>query len=483
MFPILLMSIMPALFGGTPDASPSNLVAQLGSARYAERESAAKKLLELGPDALNALRDARESKDAEVRTRANALLDKIESSLVIRPTMVRLDFDDQPIQEVVKTLADRGGLPLQLANEYHPMWKGVKLTLKDDRPVPFWDALDRLRKAGELSFNTNISIQNGLGPARTGVQLFKANVQGGFPQPICNSGPFRVSFGGADHNRSINFDNQQNQAQNQLMPQAMMPRRVIGGRVVEQGNGDPNSHRALVTDNFSFRIQVLAEPRLIVAQNGQLKLIEATDNAGHSLIPPGASNGNVVRHAAYYGYNPGNTTLQLAGQLTYPEHPGNTIKTLRGSVPVTVSSRKLDPVVITLKDAEGKTFRAGESTVIIHKANKPNPNPGQQGLFIDLTLRTAGAPRQNMGNNNFGFQQQQQQTVNPQTQIELLDAQGKAVNWYVQSSSGPPSDWRVGICIMPQGGNNNVQPAELRFFELVRGETEAAFEFHDIPLP
>ncbi|GAC1337843.1 MAG: hypothetical protein NVSMB14_04910 [Isosphaeraceae bacterium] len=479
MFPILLMSIMPVFFGGTPDASPSNLVVQLGSARYAERESAAKKLLELGPEALDALRDARESKDPEVRTRANALLDKIESSLVIRPTMVRLDFDDQPIQEVVKALADRGGLPLQLANEFHPMWKGVKLTLKDDRPVPFWEALDRLRKAGELGFNTNISIQNGNGPARTGVQLFKANVEGGYPQPICNSGPFRVSFGGADHNRSINFDNQ-NQAPNQVWPQAaMMPRRVIGGRVVEQGIGNPNAHRSLVTDNFSFRLQVLAEPRLMVAQNGQLKLIEATDDAGNSLMPPGATNGNVVRHAAYYGYNPGNTILQLAGPLTYPEHPGKTIKTLRGSVPVTVSSRKLDPVVITLKDAEGKTFRAGESTVIVHKANKPNPNPGQQGLYIDLTLRTPNAPRQNMGNNNFGFQQ----NVNPQSQIEILDAQGKAINWYVQSSSGPPSDWRVGICVMPQGGNNNVQPAELRFFELVRGETEATFEFHDIPLP
>ena len=445
-------------------------------ARYAERESAAKKLLELGPEAVSALREARDAKDPEVRTRANALLDKIESTLVIRPTLVRLDFDNQPIREVVKALADRAGLPLQLFNEFHPMWNGVKLTLKDDRPVPFWEALDRLRKEGELDFNANFMVQNGTGPPRAGVQLGKEIDDGLPPQPISNNGPFRVSFVGADLHRSINFDKQNQFQQNQFVQQ---PRRGFGGRVVEGGIGNSNAHRNLVTNTFTFQLKVNAEPRLMIAQSGQLKLLEALDDAGNSLIPPGATNGNIVRHAAYYGYNGGNSMLQLGGQLTYPEHLGKTIKTLRGTVPIAVSSRKLDPVVIPLAEAEGKTYRVGESSIVVHKANKPNPNPGQQGLFIDLTLRTS-SPRQNVGNNNMGFQQQ---GVNPQSQIEIVDAQGHAINWYVQTSSGPPSDWRVGLCVMPQPGVNKPQPAELRFFELVHGETEAAFEFHDILLP
>lgn len=476
--------VLPATVGEASETGPTNLVAQLGSPRYAERESAAKKLLDLGPEAIDALREARDAKDPEVRSRANALLDKIESTLVIRPTAIRLDFDDQPIRDVVKTLADRAGLPIQLVDEFHPMWNGVKVTLKNDRPLPLWDALDRLRKTAELDFNVNFMVQNGNGAPRSGIQLVKANPVAGYRQPISNSGPFRVSFGGADHTRSINFDGQ-NQVQNPMqVPQPVFGRRVIGGRLAAPGMGNPNDHRPLITDNFSFRLQVIAEPRLMIAQSGQLKLIEAVDDLGHSLLPTTGNNGNGVRHAAYYGYgyNGGNATIQLVGQLSYPERSGKTIKTLRGTVPITVTSRKRDPLVIKMADAEGKTFRAGESTVIIHKANKPNPNPGQQGLYFDLTLRSSAARQHVARNNNFGFQH----TMNPQTQLELLDAQGRTLNWYMQSSSGPPSDWRLGICVVSHGQpgvNVNVQVAELRFYELVRGETDASFDFHDVPLP
>src|SRR6516165_9398580 len=60
----------------TPD--PSELVARLGSPRYVEREEAAGALERLGRLAIPALRAAREARDAEIRTRAAALFNKIE---------------------------------------------------------------------------------------------------------------------------------------------------------------------------------------------------------------------------------------------------------------------------------------------------------------------------------------------------------------------------------------------------------------------
>src|SRR3954469_13025186 len=60
---------------GTPELKQATeLVKQLGHARYAVREAAAKKLLELGPAAVPALTAGTESPDEEVRNRSRALL-------------------------------------------------------------------------------------------------------------------------------------------------------------------------------------------------------------------------------------------------------------------------------------------------------------------------------------------------------------------------------------------------------------------------
>ena len=42
--------------------------------------------------------------------RAAALIAKIEGALLTQPTLIRLDFDDQPLTEVVRTVGDGPGL-------------------------------------------------------------------------------------------------------------------------------------------------------------------------------------------------------------------------------------------------------------------------------------------------------------------------------------------------------------------------------------
>src|SRR4051794_17626013 len=93
------------LLGQVPATDPAALVAQLGSPRYAEREAAAGALERAGRPAIAALRAARDARDPEIRTRAAALIHRIEGALLTQPTLVTLDFEDQPLPEVVKAMS------------------------------------------------------------------------------------------------------------------------------------------------------------------------------------------------------------------------------------------------------------------------------------------------------------------------------------------------------------------------------------------
>jgi len=103
MFLATMAALTLGAVGG--DLDPSALVARLGSPRYADRRGASDDLEKLGRRAVEALRAARSTDDAEVRSRAEMLLDKIETDLLTRPTMVTLDGRGRPLVEVVRDLA------------------------------------------------------------------------------------------------------------------------------------------------------------------------------------------------------------------------------------------------------------------------------------------------------------------------------------------------------------------------------------------
>ena len=84
------------LLGQVSEVDPSDLIAQLGSSRYAERQAATAALAQLGRRALPALKSAGEQKDPEIRTRAAALMARIEGALLTEASQVTLDFQDLP---------------------------------------------------------------------------------------------------------------------------------------------------------------------------------------------------------------------------------------------------------------------------------------------------------------------------------------------------------------------------------------------------
>jgi hypothetical protein len=456
------------VLGQVPAVDPAALVARLGSSRYAEREDAAGALERLGRPALAALRAARDDRDPEIRSRASALLNRIESGLLTQPTLVTLDFDDQPLPEVVKALSAQTGIKLGLVPENSPSWPGRRVTLREAAPLPFWKAMDRLCDVARLQFNFGT---HGF-PGGNREQVFPL-LDGG-PQPAVptsDSGPFRVSLLSLHYQRDVAFSRPGVVVPNRLvLPPA--PRR--GGAVAPTQKADPPA----VNEQFYAQIQVAAEPRLSLSQNGPLKVLAVLDDRGQSLQlePDGA--GVTQRASGYFGMASG-ATLQLHIPLRHPETPGQEIRTLRGVLPIMVATRKPDPLVVSLQGAQGKSFRNDDVELSVLEIRA---NPATNQTSIDIMVRSiGGAASAAAGPAPAAAGGAEILIHRPdlhQQQIDVVDSQGRVLAWFHSSFDAEGSRMTLSLT-----SPDHAPPAEIRYYGLARAATEVPFEFGGVPMP
>jgi hypothetical protein len=149
---LLLLPVAVSVAGGPAAAKRvAVLIARLGSEEFAEREAAGRELSELGPQALDALRQAARCDDPEIARRARALVAQVEKRIatdrLLQPRKVRLVYSNTPLQEAVADFARQTGCPLVLEGE---PGKALDRTLSlDTGEVPFWDAfVEFCQKAG-----------------------------------------------------------------------------------------------------------------------------------------------------------------------------------------------------------------------------------------------------------------------------------------------------------------------------------------------
>ncbi len=170
MFAPFLLTVVLASASADDGSDAVKLIGRLGAESFDDRVAAYKALERLGGEALPALRAAADARDPRVRSRVRALIDsigrRVETDRFSRPTMIRLDFRDRPLGEVVAALNERHdlGLTLRLGPEprrgmrfFDPDQPGRlkelrdrAITLEAAQPVPFWEAVDRLCKAASL---------------------------------------------------------------------------------------------------------------------------------------------------------------------------------------------------------------------------------------------------------------------------------------------------------------------------------------------
>jgi hypothetical protein len=150
---LALLAVQPAAFAGDKTETPpvTQWVARLGSPDFKERTEATRALDALGAPALEALRQAAASDDAEVRRRAHDLVDRIlvrlDSARLVEPKKVHLVYQDVPLRDAVADFARQTGYAIELATPTGPA--GDRKVTLDTGTVTFWEAFDEFcRKAG-----------------------------------------------------------------------------------------------------------------------------------------------------------------------------------------------------------------------------------------------------------------------------------------------------------------------------------------------
>jgi hypothetical protein len=152
---VLAAGLVAALPTGAAEKIDSDrigkLIEQLGSGDFAERERAYQALDSVGAAALDALRGALKSDDAEIRRRAEDLVAKwekvAEREKILKPTMLRLTFNDTPLSEALETVRQKTGLQIYLHDPENKL-ASRKVTV-DTGEKTLWQAFDLFcEKAG-----------------------------------------------------------------------------------------------------------------------------------------------------------------------------------------------------------------------------------------------------------------------------------------------------------------------------------------------
>jgi hypothetical protein len=447
--------------GAPPD--PSALVAQLGADRYSDREAAAEALARLGRLALPALRDNRLAADLEIRTRTQNLIRKIEGALLIEPTRVRLDFDDLPLNDVIQALNRQVGFRISLYPENLPRWKSERLTIHRSGLIEFWQAVDQLCDLADLQYNP---ILQGYAGHREPIFTFTAAAVR-TATPNFDFGPFRVSLLGLHYQRDVSF------AGGNMLT---IEQRAGNGRPARRVPHEPAHPTPVLSVQFTAQLQVAGEPRLSVQQTASPHVVEAVDDRGNSLIPPANENPAFNRFSGYFGVVSG-PVMQVQASLNRPVDAGTIIKKLRGVIPVTVSSRQPDPLVVSLPDSAGKTFGGDDLQITVHSI-RGLPNNRQTAIELSVKAPDDRATATENSNPD-GFNPMMPRLNVQQLPIEILDARGQLVPWFQSSYDAETAHVVLTLPVPLQGAPLK----ELRYYTLNRANTGIPFEFTNVPMP
>ena len=244
--------------------------------------------------------------------------------------------------------------------------------------------------------------------------------------------------------------------------------------VLPQNPADSKRPNFSLNEEFYAQIQVAAEPRLSVSQSGALKLIEAIDDRGQSLLIPESNAQTLQRHSGYFGLTAG-PNLHLQAPLRRPEQPGQEIERLRGVLPVVVATRKGNPLVVPLSGTSGKSFRNEEATVEVQEV-RLNPKTNQTSIQIAVrTNRSSGGEADLLAAMPTAMARRPETS---QQQIEVLDGQGRLIPWYLSNDAEGVAD-----DLDPHAARARGRRRVLRYYSMVRAATEVSFEFTDVPLP
>ncbi len=427
MNPLALAMAAAAFLAGEP--GPAELIVFLGSADRVEREEAARTLEELGPEALPALRDAGKAGPGEVPKRASGLARAIEGRLLEKPTLVEFDFDGLPLDEATRALAARSGHALVLDPGNDPGLPLRPIRAKSPAPVPFWEALDLLGRAGHVRHDP------GARPEKPSHLAVLHLADGEPPASTLYRGPFRVHLLGLHARRDLDL------------------------------RGNPPGRARASRGTLYVELQAFAEPGRSIDPDGMPSL-GATDDQGRP-VPPPPVDAEWPRPPRGSWIAPGAPSLlQWRLPLGLPGPGAASLRRLGGKMPVVVSARRPDPLVIPLDDAPGKSYRHEEATIRFRIVQ----DAGKNHFQVEITLTPDPAPAGSRADRGPAL---------PLDQFAFEDRDGHPLPW-LPMNQGPAQGGETRLQVLISGGE---RPIRLLHHGLIRASTEIPFEFVDVPLP
>lgn len=461
---LVLLVVLGQVSRAEPPADPASLVRQLGAPCFADRQAAAAEIERLGSPALPALRDARQSRNMEIKTRAAALLLKIETALLTQPTSVRLDFDGASIADIAQSLSRQTGFKIALYPQNQPRWKNQRVKLHHPQELSFWKAIDELCDAASLQYNPG--MQGFAGQQDQVFALSEGVIR--TVTPVSDQGPFRVRLLGIDYQRRLTYV----PSGSDPGPVPAPPRPVgrAAGQSRARGLARLNPVR---TVHFAAQLVVAAEPRLSLAPRGELRLREAKDDHGNSLIDAGR-HPQSLNFPGYFG-SPRGSVMEIQAQLQRPADPGETIKILRGTIPVTVSSRRPSPLIVPLQKSAGKTFENSDVQVTVHDVRSL---PDQRQTLVELSIRPSG-PEAASASESDVYGTFFPRAAHHHLQIDVIDANDHLMSWFQSLTDAETSHITLTLTSSMQAA----PPTELRYYSVARTEVDIPFEFSGIPMP
>ncbi len=427
---------------------------ELGSNRFAQREAAERALTGLGWRAISALKAAESNPDSEIRVRAESILKKVEGTLLTEPTMMHLDFTDAKLSDVVFALNQQTGLKLQLLPASAPSWEDRRITIRSGKSLPFWQAIDSLCQVGSVHYV--FGGQGDFDQNEATVPLYDgfAAHQGKF----ADRGPFRIQLASLHCQSEVHLNGDPI-----ANPEAILAGSMKVAATTPQG---------LTSRQFFLQVLVGAEPRLAITPSGPVQVFEATDDQGRSLVMP--SRGAILHHeSGYLGVNT-SPLVHLRVDLAYPDGLARRLKRIKGSIPLNVSTRKPDPIEISLAIGSGQSVHQNGVTITLGELRLIQPD---QPPTIELTIKA----RVSVANPDVEEEDAEVHAMTSPQQLEVLDAAGRTVPWFPSSSIYNGEEVKLTLTLLERAGT--LQPTTIRYHRVIRDRVEVPFEFRDIPLP
>jgi len=275
-----------------PSSQPVDLHAlakDLSSPNWQVRRTARETFIRLGYEAKPTLEQiVQNAQDEEARHQAQEALALIEENVRLGPSYITLHVKDAKPEEVFAEISKQCHTSLTPYPEN--LWSQGNfkpLTLDVDRK-PFWEVMPSLCQHYGVDFT---QFQTGLRIMRTGMNRLQGITE--------VDGPFLVVANQITYTRT---------------------RSLVAGR------GENSS--------FSMSLFVYPEPKITLMHGiTNLKLIEAVDDHGNSLLPP--VNGRSVTSGGF-----GAGAAQLYAPLIYPRHnPGTKIARFRANASFNVQTK------------------------------------------------------------------------------------------------------------------------------------------------